>query len=463
MQDPAQTSKPKVAPIEGQILAETLSEEVEILAARERRVARLRLLWNERRFLLRCILVGLLAAILIAFVIPKQYESTAQLMPPDSQSTSNLALLGGLSGSSGGGLALLAGDLLGLKSNGALFTGVLRSRTVQDRIVDRFGLKKVYGKRLQIEARQKLADRTAITEDRKSGIITITVTDHDPKRATAIASAYVDELNVLIAQLSTSSARRERIFLEDRLSSVKQDLEAAENDFSRFASTKGTVDISEQGKAIVEAAATLEGELIAAQSQLEGLKQIYSDQNVRVRSAQARIDSLRDQMRKLSGNADSSIDGIEKVSDPYPTLRQLPILGVPYADKMRRLKVEEVVFETLTKQYELAKVEEAKEIPSVKELDTPVVPEHKSFPPRLFIMLSGTLCGAMLGMFWVLAQARWQEIDPQDPGKALAREVFEKLAARIPNAVEEKLQGNARHVEGGQAGSSKGATEGQSD
>lgn len=327
---------------------------------------------------------------------------------------------------------MLAGDLLGIKSNGALFVGVLRSRTAADHIVDRFDLKKVYGESLQIKAREKLAERTAITEDRKSGIIIITVTDHDPKRAAAMAAAYVEELNTLVAQLSTSSARRERIFLEGRLDAVKQNLEAAEKDFSQFASNKGAIDITAQGKAMVEATAVLGGQLIAAQSELEGLKQIFADNNVRVRSLQARVNELQQQLRRLGGKAEGSTETASDSDAAYPTLRQLPILGVPYADKMRRLKVEEVVFETLTKQYELAKVQEAKEIPSVKVLDVPVIPEHKTFPPRLVIIILATLFSAMVGMAWLLGHARWQGIDPQAPGKVFAQEVFHTVAARIP-------------------------------
>jgi len=436
-------------------------EEMKYQLSREGLLARLRLLWNERRFLVRCVLVGLVVATLIAVLIRRQFESTAQLMPPESQSSSSLALLAGMSGS--GGLGLLAGDLLGVKSTGALFVGVLRSRTVGDRIVDRFDLKKIYGTGLQMQAREKLAERTAITEDRKSGIITITVTDHDPKRAAAMASAYVEELNTLIAQLSTSSARRERIFLEERLGAVKQDLEAAEKDFSQFASSKGAIDIPEQGKAMVEAAAALEGQLIAAQSDLEGLKQIYTDSNVRVRATQARIDELRQQLRRLGGKAGSSTQSTDDsaVDAPYPTLRQLPILGVPFADKLRRMKVEEAVFETLTKQYELAKVEEAKEVPSVKELDVPIVPEHKSFPPRLLIMILGSMCAAMLGVVWVLGQARWHEIDSQDPAKIFAQEIFHTFGAYIPwvsrNGAGEKLPAPEGTDEGKDQPSAKSA------
>jgi uncharacterized protein involved in exopolysaccharide biosynthesis len=418
-------------------------QEMEEQFSRERLLARLRLLWNERRFLVRFALIGLVVATLTAFLIPKQFESTAQLMPPESQSSGSLALLAGMSAPAG--LGMLAGDMLGIKSTGALFVGVLRSRTVEDRIVDRFDLKKVYGQSLQMKAREKLAERTAVTEDRKSGIITITVTDHDPKRTMAIASAYVEELNTLIEQVSTSSARRERVFLEERLSAVNTDLEAAEKDFSQFASSKGAIDITAQGKAMVEGAATLEGQLIAAQSEMQGRKQIYTDDNGRVRSMQARINELRQQLRRLGGKVVSSQDNSDNPNSDsaYPTLRQLPILGVPYADKLRRLKIQEAVFETLTKQYELAKVQEAKEVPSVKELDSPVVPEHKSFPPRLMIMILGMLFATVLGMGWILGHARWQEIDPQDPGKLFAIDVFHTFAARIPwvsrNGTEQNL------------------------
>lgn len=409
------------------------SEGAEEQFSGEKLLERLRLFWNRRQLLLRCGFAGLLAGTLTAFLIPKRYDSTAQLMPPDSESSSSLALLAGMSGGNGGGLGILAGDLLGMKSTGALFVGVLRSRTVEDRIVDRFDLKKVYGKSFQSRAREKLTERTAISEDRKSGIIAITVTDRDPKQAAAMAAAYVEELNTTIAEQSTSSARRERIFLEERLATVKQDLEAAEEDFSQFASKKGAIDIPAQGKAMVEGAAALEGQLIAAQSELEGLKQIYSDQNVRVRSTQARINGLREQLRQLSGKADSaSGDGDDSAGNqPYPTLRQLPVLGVPFADKLRRMKVQEVLFETLTKQCELAKVQEAKEIPAVKVLDAPVVPEHKSYPPRLLIIFLGVSGGLLAGIVWLLGEARWRETDSEDPGKLLAIEVFEAAAARI--------------------------------
>jgi capsule polysaccharide export protein KpsE/RkpR len=403
--------------------------------ARERSILKLRLLWAERRFLFRAGVIGLLASTLLAFLLPKRYVSTAQLMPPDSQTTGTLALVAGLAsqGGAGGGMGLggVASDLLGLKTTGALFVGVLNSRTVKDRIIDRFDLRKVYGAKLLQSARERLGDNTSIAEDRKSGIISFSVTDRDPKRAAAVAAAYVDELNTLMAQLTTSSAHRERVFLEDRLRTVNDDLESAEKNFSEFASKNATIDITEQGKAMVVSAATLQGQLIAAQSQLEGLKQIYTDSNVRVRSVQARINELHHQLELLGGKYGTPAGGNDSTSGLlYPTLRQLPVLGVPYADLFRRLKVEQVVFETLTKEYELAKVQEAKEIPTVKVLDSPLAPERKSYPPRLMIILLGTIFTLAVCSGWLIAAVRWRETDPTDPGKMFAQEVFQTVAAR---------------------------------
>jgi uncharacterized protein involved in exopolysaccharide biosynthesis len=408
--------------------------------AREQMIARFRTLWAERRFLFRVTIAALLASTLIAFLIPSRYESTVQLMPPDSHSGEGLSLLAGLAGGKqADNLGLLAGDLLGMKTTGALFVGVLKSRTALDRIVDRYDLKKVYGEKLELKAREKLAERTEISEERKSGIIKVTVTDRNPKRAAAIAGSYVDELDILMAQLTTSSAHRERMFLEQRLAGVNQDLETAEKEFSQFASKNATLDITEQGKAMVLAAATLEGQLIAAQSELEGLRQIYTNSNVRVRSVEARISELRKQLQKIGGKAGEAPSGdSESTSDlPYPSLRQLPVLGVPFADKFRQLKVQEVVFETLTKQYEIAKVQEAKEIPTVKVLDRPEVPERKSFPPRLLLTVLGTCVAFLAGCAWLFARRHWDSMDPEDPGKQLAIDVATAVrteAARLAPA-----------------------------
>jgi capsule polysaccharide export protein KpsE/RkpR len=396
--------------------------------------AHLSFLWDRRRLLQKAALVGLLLGLVLALSIPKRYESTTQLMPPDSQSTSGLAMLATLStkaSASAGGLAPLAGDLLGMKSSGALFVGVLRSSTVAERLVDRFNLCKVYGTRYPQDAGKILERNTAIGEDRKSGIIAITVTDRDPARAAAIANDYVETLNQLVSELSTSSAHRERVFLEERLVGVKHDLDQASRDFSQFASKNKTLDIKEEARAMLQGAATIEGQLIAAESELKGLQAIYTDNNVRVRAVQGRIAELRQQMEKLGGSAsDKAAPGSN--DSTHPSLSTLPLLGVTYADLYRRVQIQEAVYEALTQQYELAKVEEAKETPSVKQLDRANFPEHKSFPPRTLIVLCSALLGVFVTSAWLVGQQRWRAIAPDDSGKLFAQQVFQSMNASMP-------------------------------
>ena len=420
-------------------------------------VAYLRLLWEHRRLLARVVLCGLLASTLLAFLIPVRYESTARLMPPDSSQTGGLAMAAAALSGGAGGLGSIASDALGLKSTSEIFVGILSSRTIQDKMIQAFDLKKLYRDRRMEDARKDLAEHTGISVDRKSQIITLTVTDHDPKRAAAMGEAYVAELNRLVAELSTSSARRERIFLDERLKAVSQDLEAAEKEFSQFSSKNTAIDIKEQGKAMVEAAATLQGQYIAAQSELEGLKQVYTDNNVRVRSVRARIAELKRQLEKLGGKGEEASEASGQTADYlYPSIRKLPLLGVTYADLYRRTRVQEAVFETLTKQYELAKVQEAKEIPTVKVLDHPNIPEKKSFPPRLVIMLLGTAFVGAVAITWVFGKGAWDETSSNDPRKILAHEVFSTVKGRLPQFSRngsESHAGGEKFLDGIQRGS----------
>jgi capsule polysaccharide export protein KpsE/RkpR len=404
----------------------------EEIRQREATLSRLRLVWDNRRFLLRVFVWSLLASGLIVLLIPNRYEAVERLMPPDTQSGMGAAMLTammGRPGSTGLGAGAMAGDLLGLKSSGALFVGILGGRTVQDQLIEQFDLRKVYRESKMEDARKALADHTRVSEDRKSGIISIEVTDHDARRAAEIAKAYVNELDRLVAQVSTSSARRERLFLEGRLKTVKEELSTDAHRFSEFASKNTAIDIPAQGKAMVEAAAVLQGQLIAAESELSGLEAIYTDENVRVRTLRARVGELRSQLGKLGGKGDQSPPASAQ-TDPtaiYPTIRQLPVLGVTYFDLYRQTKIQETVYELLTQQYELAKVQEAKEIPSVKVLDAAVVATKKSFPPRILLTALGALLGLTCAMLWLFTKRRWVAIDPQDPGKQFALEVFETL------------------------------------
>jgi capsule polysaccharide export protein KpsE/RkpR len=377
--------------------------------------------------LLKTTVIGCALFILIALLIPARYEATARLMPPDQVNTSS-ALMSALMANGGDFLAGLGGATLGMHSSGATIVGVLNSRTVQDDIINEFDLRQVYGENRMEDARRVLEKRSSISEDRKSGIITIAVQDRSPQRAAKLAQAYVNDLNSRVATLTTSAAHRERVFLEDRLAKVKDQLDEATLRLSQFSSKNKTLDPQIQGKAMLDAASALQGQLIAAETELSGLQQIYGSENYRVKAASARVGELRGKLRSMSGSQTSGSAAGE--GQLYPSLEQLPLLGNTYNELFRQAKVDEALYEVLIKQFELAKVEEAKELPSIKVLDDPVIPERKAFPPRLLIVLGGTIFIFFCATAWLFATAVWQKLDDRDPVKIGVRECLASLPRR---------------------------------
>jgi len=404
------------------------------------RVVWLRQLWEGRRLLWRFTVYGLLLSLLVSFLLPRRYESRTRLMPPDQQAGSGIAILAALagrgsgssmssssSGGLGGALGSVAGDLLGLKSSGALFVDMLEGPVIQDSVIQKFDLRKVYGDRYYEDARKDLWKHTDVKEDRKSGVITIAVTDRDRHRAQGMAQAYVDALNDLVARVSTSSARRERMFLEGRLKSVKQNLDNASQEFSAFASQTGALDVPSQTKAMVENEASLQGQLVAGESELEGLRQIYTDNNIRVRTLEARVAALKQQVEALSGNKADLNSDQSQIAGDFPSIRKLPLVGVRWANLYRENKIQETVYELLVQEYEIAKIQEAKEIPTVNVLDPAMVPEKISFPPRIPITVLGTLFACFLASTVIIGSQAWKQ--NQSAEKQLATEIWAQVTA----------------------------------
>jgi uncharacterized protein involved in exopolysaccharide biosynthesis len=427
-----------------QLLAPAATVEVEAPPANW--VVNASVLWDHRRLLARVAAIALILSLVTAFVLPKQYESTARIMPPDSSGGGSAifaALAGRVLGGGSSGLSSLAGSLLGARNTSALFVDLLRSGTITGHLIDRFQLQHVYHKRYRVDTAKRLARRTSISDDKKSGVISITVEDTDPRRARDLAQGYLNELNLLLNRTSTSSAHQERIFIEGRLKGVEAELERAQQELSVFSSTHTTLDIKEQTRAMVDAGAKLQAELIVGQSELDSLRQIYGSSNIRVRAAQARVADLQHELEKMSGssaplppdsdegsNSSTTSTGSQN-GELYPSLRQLPRLAVPFADLYRRVKVEETVFELLTQQYEIARIEEAKDVPVVSVIDAPGIPEKKSWPPRLLLTLLLTAFVTAATGAYILARHRWNLVSATDSRKVLAQQIEVTLRNKL--------------------------------
>ncbi|AFL87506.1 capsule polysaccharide export protein [Terriglobus roseus DSM 18391] len=396
---------------------------------------RLSVLWMHRRNLMRIAVVSFFASLLISVVIPKQYKASASIMPPSNAGASSAMLaavtgraLGGM-----GGLGSLAGSLLGIGNSTALFLDLLHSGTVTGHIIDRFDLRRVYRKRYKVDAAKALAKHTSIQDDKKSGVITITVEDRDPQRARDMAQAYLDELNLLVNRTNTSSAHQERIFVQKRLVQAKTDLQRAQQDLSDFSSRTSTIDLKEQARALVGSAAQLQAQVLQEDSNISSLRQVYGDGNVRLRAAKARVASLRSELSKMNGvgmleageDEEASVSG--RLSPP---LRQLPRLAVPFANRYREVQVQEKLFELLTEQLEMARISEAKDVPVVSVIDAPGIAEKKSYPPRALLTLGLWLATMIAACTAVLLCHAWRSIDADDPRRVFASDISSRLLRR---------------------------------
>lgn len=401
----------------------------------------LHVLWSSRNLLLRITAIAFIVSALVAFLIPRMYTAQAQIMPPEmsgmnpitlaalAQRTTNNDILGGL-----------ALSLLGGHSNGALFVDLLQCASVSGNLMDRFQLLSVYHKHYRVDAAKVLARRTRISQDKKSGVLTISVQDTNPVRARDLTQAYLDELNLIVNRTSRSPAHQERVFIQNRLVEVKMKLARAQEELSEFSSSHTAIDLKEQARATVESEARAQGELIAAQSELDSLKQMYGDDNVRVRASQARISSLKHELEKMGGSAAPLPPATDaNVALPYLPLRQVPRLAVPYANLYREVQVQETVYNLLTQQYEIARIQEAKDIPVVNVIDAPGIPEKKSFPPRTILTIALTGVVFIIASFTLLGRHYWGLVDPLDPRRRFAREVGETL-----RSIAEKLRSRSR-------------------
>jgi capsule polysaccharide export protein KpsE/RkpR len=406
-------------------------------------VVRTTLLWEHRRILIRVTAVALVLSLGIAFSIPKQYRSATRIMPPDQQGAGGLAMAALASKGGLGGIGSLLGGLIGGHTSTALFVDLLHSGTVSGHLIERFNLQKVYHNRYLIDTAKHLARCTTVTDDKKSGVITIMVEDTDPVRARDLTQGYLDELNRLVTQTSTSSAHQERLFIERRLHSVEADLEQAQIELSEFSSRNSTIDIKEQTRAMVDAASRIQAEVLVEQAGLDSLRQIYGDGNIRVHETEARIASLQGELNRMSGTSaplaagvalgsQSATDANGKENELYPPLRQLPRLAVPYADLYRRVRVQETVFELLTQQYEMSRIEEAKDVPVVSVIDPPGIPEKKFFPPRLIVALLLTAFTFGAASTLLLLREQWRSVSVDDPRKVLALKMLSSVRDANP-------------------------------
>jgi len=352
----------------------------------------------------------ILAAIIV-FLAPKQYTAAATILPPQQNQSVVSSMLGQMAGAQ----ALDLRDL-GLKNPSDVFVAMLKSRTVEDALVNRFDLRKVYNVQRYQDARRTLEKRSEIDPE-KEGLISIQVSDRDPARAAAIANAWVEELRALSQGLALSEAAQRRAFFEQKLAAEREELAKAEAAMKAVEEKTGVIQPDAQTRALIGAVADVRAQIAAKQVQLQSLRSYGTDNNPEVKRAQRELAELQAQSAKLSQMGRSGPTA-EEGNVEVPT-RRVAGASLEYLRVARDLKYHESLYDFLSRQLEAARLDEANNAVLVQVVDHAVEPERKSSPQRLLVVAVTAVLTFLVVCFAVLVQeaVRRRREDPVEAAR----------------------------------------------
>lgn len=333
----------------------------------------------------------------VVMLLPNRYTATARILPPQQQSQAvSAAVMGQLAGA--GAFGAMAGSGLGLKNPNDIYVGMLKSRTVEDALVRRFELMKVYRDGRRSDAEKDLEKASSISSS-KEGFINISVEDEDRRRAAAIANAYVEELRILMQHVAVTEAGQRRLFFEQQVKEAKDNLAAAEDALKKTQEKTGVIQLDGQAKAIIESVVELRAKIRAKEVQIQAMRSFATNQNPDYLVANQELAGLRAQLAQMESQQGEGGGDIA-----IPT-GNVPEAGLEYARRVRDVKYYESVFELLAKQYELAKLDEARQGAVVQVIDAAIEPDRKSSPRRgIIIVLACVIAGLGSSLLVIVAE-----------------------------------------------------------
>ena len=371
---------------------------------------------ERKRIILGITAVVAIVAIVISLALPKSYIATTTLLPPQQNSTTGGALVSQL-----GGMAALAGGSIGLRNPNDMYVAMFKSRTVEDAMVEHFGLMQEYHAGLLSNASKAFDNHVKVDGNGKDGLIHVSVSDRDPRRAAELANGYVDQFRIQSQHLAITEASQRRLFFERELERAKNNLVNAEEALKQTEQTTGVIQLDSQTRALIESAVSLRAQITTREVQIQGMQTYATDENSQLVQAQRELEGLRAQLAKLGGSEDSASGGL------IVSKGQVSAAGLEYVRKLREVKYNETIFDILARQYEVAKLDEAKQGALIQVVDPAIPPDYRSSPKRGQIVIIATAVGFLLGLIWAfMAHALKNALnDPKD------QEMLSKLKATI--------------------------------
>jgi tyrosine-protein kinase Etk/Wzc len=369
---------------------------------------------RRRLFILLATLAAAAFGAAVSMLLPIRYTAESSILSPPQQSGSAGAMISQLAGG-GGGLASLAGSGLGLKSPNDMYIAMFQSRTVEEAMIKRFDLVEAYHVKRISDARGIFEKRSTAAVGLKDGIIRVSVDAPTPQRAANMTNAYVEEFQKLASNVATTEAGQRRLFFDRQLEEAKDNLSKAEQDLKKTELATGFVQPDSQDRAMIESAAALQGQIAAKEVQIQAMSSFATENNPEMYVARQQLAELRDQLHRLTGNSGSE-------SDLFVPKGKVPEAALDYVRKLREVKYRETIFQALATQYQLAKLDEAKQGTVFQVIDVAVPPDKKSYPHRAVLVMVFALLGFIGACVavWVSVALRALRSDSEEGPKILA-------------------------------------------
>ena len=350
---------------------------------------------------------AVLAGVVLAFLQPVRYTAMTKIMPPQQTQSAASMMMSQLTSAGGGSLAAFAGGGLGLKNPNDIYIGMLTSRPIADAIIQKFGLAKVYRAKDMTQARKELAGYTEVTSE-KNGFINVSVTDKNKKRVAEIANAYTDQLRILTQTLAVTEASQRRLFYEEQLKQAKDALVAAELALQHIQQQNGLVQLDAQAKAMIEGISAIRAQIAAKQVEVLALRSYSTERNPDVQLADKELSSLQAEEQRMEQNHHAP--GFAALG-----LGNVPAAGLEYLRAARELAYRQALFDMLMKQYDAAKLDEAKEAATIQVVEPAIEADRKSEPKRAVILSISAALGLTVGCLWALLlwMKELAQADPQ--------------------------------------------------
>jgi uncharacterized protein involved in exopolysaccharide biosynthesis len=374
---------------------------------------------RKRRLIGKIALGMTVVGVITSLLLPVRYTTSTSILPPQQGSSAGAALMAQL-GNLGSVASMASG--LSLKNPNDLQVAMLKSRTVEDAMVDRFHLIELYKRKRQSDARKKFESMVDIDNGSKDGLIRISVTDGDARRAADMANAYVDEFRKLSATLAVTEASQRRLFFEQQLGQAKDNLAAAEEELKKTEQKTGLIQLDSQTRASIELIADLRGQIAAKEVQISAMRSFATGENPDLQMAEQQLAGLRSQEEKMGAASEKSPNALV----PKGNMQEA---GIEYIRKLRDVKYFETIFDMLARQYEIAKVDEARQGAVVQVVDRAVVPDRRSSPQRTLIVIGAALFGIFAGIIWAFATEGLAKLT-NDPAQQVQLEALRNAAHR---------------------------------